>query len=39
MTRQDAFNRSRVGQVHSTTVTLERPPTAVRGPDGVLFTL
>jgi hypothetical protein len=39
MTRQDAANRARMGQMNATPVTIERPPTAVRGPDGVMFNL
>jgi hypothetical protein len=39
MPHQDAANRVRAGQVQSSVVAVERPPTAVRGPDGVLFNL
>lgn len=35
----DALARARGGQVDSSIGTIERPPTAVRGPDGVIFNL
>lgn len=39
MPHQDAAQRVRAGQVHATTISIERPPTVVKGPDGVTFTL